>query len=383
MMIKFFRSLWDGVNSSRLLIFTFYFSLMTFFLYLPTIVYLFRPSNELNICTFADLIDLDAKYFERFEQKTGIRVNVKYVELDSEILVQLVAGKGAGFDLVTPSDVIVSQLVKAGLLQKLNYQLLEKKVRSHDTLSKKDFDPGLNYCLPFAWTYYSIGYNKSYFEGSGVVPDSLQAIFDPDVFFGDHTELLKNYKVALLEDNPQELLLIGGLYLFGDVSGLTERSQVARIIDLYGQHKHRWLYAYISSNMLYYLSSVVPVVLSFTSTLKRAIEEDSSVFGSACPKEGSVLVPQNFCIPSGAKNVEAAHKLIDFFMSDEVLEEIFETSGYIPADDKMLKQLRNNHEFGALVPNESLLEKMIPVTRNFSFREIERAWLAVKCADKK
>jgi len=367
------------INSLRAFVLVSYICIMIFVLYLPSVVQQIQRQDELNICTFADLIS--EELLELFTKETGIKVNCKYCELDSEMWTQLSMTGGRGLDLVTPIGLIASRLAKANLLQPIDHKSLVNFGGFHKVFQNKNFDYELNYHIPFAWTYYGIGYKKSFFEPYGIVPDSLQAIFEPDKYFAAHPELLKSYKVALFEDNPLELLLLGALHKTGDVNSLKDPFQMQNIINSYINHKHRWLYAYISANMRYYLNSVVPVVLSFAALLKDLIDEDRQDYGSCFPKEGTALVAQTFCIPSGAQNIEAAHKFMDFFMSEKMLLEVFNSTGYLPTKIDLLQTLKEEHpDFSNFIPTEEQMEKLASSNSLLTEKQIEQAWLAVKCA---
>jgi spermidine/putrescine transport system substrate-binding protein len=352
---------------------------MLLVLYLPSIIKKMMPSDELNICTFADLISEDL--LEQFTKETGIKVNCKYCELDSEIWTQLSMSEGKGLDIVTPIDATAARLTKAKLLQKVNKKLLPSLGGYHQVFLNKDFDPDLEYNTPFAWTYYAIGYNKSFFEPYEVVPTSLQAIFEPDKVFKNNLELLNSYKVIILEDNPQELLFLGALYNSGTIANLTQPEERKKIKKLFIAQKRNWLYAYVSANMQYYLNSVVPVAITFAALLKELIDEERESFGCCFPEEGSALVAQNFCIPVGSKNVEAAHKFINFFMSDKMLLEVFNSSGYLPVKENLLTVLKEeNPDLESFIPTEEQMQKLVSSNSIMTDREIQHTWLAVKCA---
>ena len=67
----------------KIVIVCFYVTLFALFLYLPLILDVFRPSRTINVCTFAETFCPEA--IERFEQRTGIKVNLTYVEIDEQI----------------------------------------------------------------------------------------------------------------------------------------------------------------------------------------------------------------------------------------------------------------------------------------------------------
>ncbi len=365
------------VNIARITIFSFYLTLIFILLFVPKLVKYFSPRDELSICTFADLMPIDL--IEKFEKETGIKVNVKYCELDPEFWAQLALNNGKGLDLVTPTDFIASRLVKAGLLQKVDKSLLSNMVGFHEKFLRKDFDQDLDYCIPFSWNYYAIGYNKEFFQKyNQPEPTSLQAVFEPQAFF-DNPEMLQKYKVALFEDNAQELIFLGALHLFKEIPTAFSVLDQKRIKDLFIQHKHNWLYAFVSANMSYYLNSVVPVVLCFASLLKNLLEDNFEKIGSFYPKEGSVVVPQSFCIPIGAKNLKAVHKFIDFFIENQLQLEVFDAGGYLPVKSELLKSLRTDRpEFFNFIPSAEEMENLVFINQVMSLEETEQLWMGIK-----
>jgi spermidine/putrescine-binding protein len=377
-MIKWLFRLKGKINWLRVFVLGGYLALLLAVLYLPCVYRILRPKNELNVCTFADLIDVEL--IERFEEETGIKVNCKYCELDPEMWTQLVATGGKGLDLITPADFVAKRLLNAGLLQKIDKSLLSNLGDYHEIFLDKEFDKELDYCVPFGWNYYAIGYNKKFFAPHGITPTSLQSVFEPEKSFFDVPALLSNYKVAVFEDNPHELISLGSLYLFGSVGKLAEAGVSSKVIDLFVTHKRLWLYAYVSANMKYYLSSVVPIVISMASLLKDLLEEDGDTFGSCVPQEGTIFVPQNFCIPKGAKNLSAVHKFIDYFMSSDMLLEVFHAGGYLPVKKSLLRSLKEEAALCTLIPSEKEMKKLLPGTIPLTPRQVEQAWLAVKSA---
>ncbi len=341
-------------------------------LYLPTFVKWLRKKEELVLYTFADL--LDNELIEKFEKQHGIKVNVKNFELDSEIWTQLFINKGAGADLITPSSNIVTRLSKAELIQKIDFSRLSNADNLHPLFCDKRQDCIIKSCsVPFAWSFYALGYNKKSIEKLQRKPSSLAAIFDPGKYFGVSSS---DYKVVIYEDNPQELLLLGSLFLYGHAKKSFDHETLKEIKRLYSVHKHKWLYSYINANIMYYLTFAVPVLLTFASHLKNIIEEHPEDFDMAIPEEGSVLVLQNFAIPKKSKNVDAAYKFINYIMQDSVMMDFFNYYGYLPAKKNVLDEIRQN--FSRFVPSEEQMKRFISVDQNITPEQAESFWIGVK-----
>lgn len=355
-------------------------------LFLPQLLNkFFNKNNQLSICTFADLINSDL--INKFEEETGIEVSIKYCEMDSEFWTQLYMNNGEGFDIVTPTNLIVSQLKKVGFLNKIDKSKLKNFGGINLKFLQKEFDLNLDYCIPFAWTFYGIGYKKDFFTSfNQPFPTALQALFQPELFFktesGEPNDFFKKYKTAFYEDDFREMLFLGALYLFGKeaVLKISNKEDLLRVRNLYVDLKNKWLHAFIASNIRYYLSFVVPSLLCFASILiKDLLRNDSDNFGMVCPSEGSIIVEQNFCIPKGAKNIEAAHKFIDYFISESQAGEIFETSGYFPVKTDVIEKLKTEFtELEEFFPTDAQFEKLIFASQNLSAFTAEQTWLSIK-----
>ena len=98
-----------------------------------------------------------------FTRRTGIRVN--YTTFDSnEALYSKLVGGGADYDVIIPSDYMVSKLINENMLAELdfsnipNYQYIDERFRD------PDYDPGSRYSVPYTWGVVGLFYNTDYIE---------------------------------------------------------------------------------------------------------------------------------------------------------------------------------------------------------------------------
>ena len=106
-------------------------------LYLPRLIVSFR--QELNIYTYSDTVNLQA--VAEFEKATGVKVNVKFYDTPGEFFTELKARGGKGYDVLLPTNYSVEQLVKEGLVQKLNFSKIPNAQFIDQRLVGKHFDP--------------------------------------------------------------------------------------------------------------------------------------------------------------------------------------------------------------------------------------------------
>ena len=71
-----------------------------------------------NVCSWGEYID--ESLISDFEKQTGIKVNYQTVPSNEELYSILSLG-GANYDVIVPSDYMISQLIEEDMLAELNY----------------------------------------------------------------------------------------------------------------------------------------------------------------------------------------------------------------------------------------------------------------------
>jgi spermidine/putrescine transport system substrate-binding protein len=199
-----------GSTAIKLMIIIFWASVFFGFLYAPKLFDYWKSNKTINVATWTDM--LDEEMLKKFEKQTGISINLSYFENNDELLVKIRETKGAGYDLLIPSDHTVQLLIQEGLLQILDKPKITIWDRINPRLLDAYFDPENNYSLPYYWGIYGIGVNKDFFGGE--IPEATwDLIFKPLHPFA---------KVSML-DNPREAILLTALALFGSIDNLNEQ----------------------------------------------------------------------------------------------------------------------------------------------------------------
>ena len=71
-----------------------------------------------NVCSWGEYID--ESLIDQFEEATGIKVNYQTAESNEVLYSQLSMG-GVDYDVIVPSDYMISQLIEEDMLAELNY----------------------------------------------------------------------------------------------------------------------------------------------------------------------------------------------------------------------------------------------------------------------
>ena len=184
------------------------------FLYSTHITHILGGDKTITILAWPQ--EIDATVFADFEEKTGIKVHVRYVENNEELAVRLLATGGHDIDVIMPTDYAAEMFIKKGLLKKIDTRKLSFMQHLNPQLMGRYFDPSNEYTIPYYWGIYGIGFDKNYFSDAAP-PASWGVLFDP------------GFKTAHISmpDNPRYLVSIAAQYIYGTIDVLAGSYQLA------------------------------------------------------------------------------------------------------------------------------------------------------------
>ena len=129
-------------------------------------------ARELNLYIWSNYIAPET--LRRFEQRSGVRVNVDFYDSNEALLAKMQSGH-VDYDLVCPSNYMVQILVAQGLLRPLDWSALPHAGNLDPRFLSQAHDPANRYSVPYFWGTTGIAYHKS---KVGTV-DSWAALWDP------------------------------------------------------------------------------------------------------------------------------------------------------------------------------------------------------------
>ena len=142
-----------------------------------------------NVCSWGEYIDEDL--IDQFEETTGIRVNYQTAE-SNEALYSLLKSGGADYDVIVPSDYMISQLMEEGMLEELDYSQIPNFEKIDRRFRNLPYDPENRYTVPYSWGTLGLIYNANMVDEE---PDSWGALYD-DQYAGG-VLLINNSRDAL------------------------------------------------------------------------------------------------------------------------------------------------------------------------------------------
>ncbi|MDB5847985.1 MAG: spermidine/putrescine transporter substrate-binding protein PotF, partial [Rhodoferax sp.] len=297
-----------------------------------------EPTEEkvLNIYHWPDYIAKDM--VANFEKESGIKVNYQTFENNEALQAKLVAGN-SGYDIVVPGAVFVKAQIDGGLLAKLD----KSKIANYGNLDPElmaklnNVDPGNDYVVPWAWSYTTVGINKTKVaKALGATP--LPANVWDLVFNPTYTAKLKSCGIAYL-DSPTEVIPPAMHYLGKNPYSNDPADHKAAGAMLAKVRPHIRLF---SSTMIDDLAGgKACVALGWAGDMNiakaRAIEnKNGNDIQVLLPENGGLIFMDNLAIPKDAKHPNNAMAFINYFLKPEVSASLTNELSYPTANKASL-----------------------------------------------
>ena len=167
-----------------------------------------------NVCSWGEYID--ESLIDQFEEETGIKVNYQTAESNEVLYSQLSMG-GVDYDVIVPSDYMISQLIEEDMLAELNYDNIPNFEKIDDRFKNLSYDPENKYTVPYTWGTLGIISNTAKVQEPIT---SWSAMFDPQ-YAGN----------VLLINNSRDALGIALLYLGYSVN-TTDEAEIQEAYQL-------------------------------------------------------------------------------------------------------------------------------------------------------
>jgi len=259
----------------------------------------------------AGVTDLLAK----FEEEYGVSVTPDYFTSNEELRSKLQAG-ATGYDVIVPSDYMVSMLITDGLLMELQRDAIPNFANLDPDFVNPPFDPEQRYHMPYQWG--TTGLGIAWNELPEDFPTSWGLIFDPEISadFGGQITLL---------DDAREVLGAALRYLGYSVNSTSEaeiREAAAVVKDALDRGVVATFDSDTFENMLTSGETIIAHGYSgdFFLEYGNLSTEDYDAwedFGYFVPDEGGVLWVDTMAVPANAPHPCTAHAFVNFLLDAE------------------------------------------------------------------
>ena len=298
-----------------------------------------------------------------FEKETGIKVNYQTFENNEVLQAKLVAGN-TGFDIVVPSSTFVRSQVQAGFYQPLDKAALKNLGNLDSSVIAKldEADPGHKVVIPWAWSYSTVGINRTKVEkalaGMPMPENAWDLVLKPE-----YTSKLKSCGIAYL-DSPTEILPVALHYVGKRIYSNDPADYKLAAAQLAKVRKDVRIF---SSTMIDDVASgrvcaALGWAGEFNIAAARAKDNGSSdVIEALLPSTGGLIFFDVMAITKDAKHPKNAHAFMDFYLRPEQSAKQINEMHYMTAN-KAAEGLMN----AAVKSNKSLhvdaenMAKMVP-----------------------
>jgi spermidine/putrescine transport system substrate-binding protein len=255
-----------------------------------------RP--RLNVFNWSAYIAPDT--IPKFEAEFSIRVRYGIYESNEEMLARVMGGN-SGWDIVFPTDYIVQPMLANSLLAPIRGELLPNLAELELRFQQPDWDPQLQWSVPYMVTAAGIAYNRKL----NPPPQAWADLWD---------EKLRG-RITMLDDPFDTLgacLKKLGLSINASEAGELRRAEAEAI------RQKPLLRAYLNAEVRDQLVSGDVLAAHMWNTTAQQAMDSSSEIGFVYPSEGYAVYPDCAVILRESKRPELAHQFINFLLRPDI-----------------------------------------------------------------
>ena len=220
-----------------------------------------------------------------FTRRTGIEVN--YTTFDSnESLYSKLAGGGASYDVIVPSDYMISKLMNENMLAELDFSNIPNFEYIDEQFRNPDYDPENKFSVPYTWGTVGLFYNTDYVTE----PVTSWSILWDEQYSGK----------ILMFDNPRDAFAIAQERL-GFSLNSTDESEWEQAAMLLKEQKPL-VQAYVMDQIFDKMESGEAWLAPYYSGDAGTLVENNENIKFIVPEEGTNYFVDAMCIPATAEH---------------------------------------------------------------------------------
>lgn len=267
-----------------------------------------------------DTNELFEEYFnENLAEEYGYYIEVNYSTYPSnEDMYNKIVSGSAAFDVIVPSDYMIERMIGEGLLVPLDFSLLPN-IENIDPAFRdgtyNTYDPEALYSVPYTCSAVGIIYNSAYVDEEDVAAQSWDLLWN------------EKYAGKILQFNNLRDAFGTALYSLGYSVNTTDKAKWDAALDKLVAQKPL-VSAYVMDEIFDKMANASAYIAPYYSGDYLTMRDSNEDLRFYYPREGTNYFVDAMCIPTCARNVEAAHAYIDFMMTEEPAVANAEYIGY-------------------------------------------------------
>lgn len=320
------------------------------------------------ISTGADEGTLDVN--AEFEKLTGIKVNYTNFATNEELYAKLKGG-GAAYDIIIPSDYMISKMIDEDMIQPLDFENIPNFEYIMDNFRNQDYDPENAYSVPYTWGTVGIIYDTTMVD---IPPEEI----DWDLLWNeDYADQI------LMFDNPRDAFAIAeimeGFSL--NTEDFDELEQAAMKL----RRQKKIVQGYVMDEVFDKMGAGDALIAPYYAGDALTIMEDNEDLDFVVPKSGTNLFIDAMCIPTAARQKEAAEMYINFMCEPDIaysnIDFICYSTPHKAAYEMLDEEVRNSH---VSYPDQEFIGANTSVFVNLSNeanQKMQDLWTEMKSAE--
>ena len=311
--------------------------------------------KALNLYNWSDYVAKST--IPEFQKQTGIQVTQDFFSSNEELLAKLQAG-GTGYDVIVPSDYMVSIMVKSDILEPLDMSKIPNFKNVGKNFKGLPYDPTNKYTVPYQWGTTGILYNQ---KKLGTLEPSWDPMWDP----------ANRGKIGMLNDERETPG--AALYKLGYSVNSKNKEQLDEAeAELKKQKPLLRGYFDSTQNRPSVINGDLLLGHVFSGDAFLALSQDDDL-DYIIPEPAATRWTDNMAIPKGAEHPDNAHKFINYILGAKTGATLSNYTYYntpneaaLPMIDGSLKDLPGYQLEPSVFDRLQIIEDVGSATREYS-----------------
>ncbi|MGN0149029.1 MAG: PotD/PotF family extracellular solute-binding protein [Clostridia bacterium] len=303
-----------------------------------------------------------------FTKLTGIKVNYTTFATNEELYAKLKGG-GSSYDIIIPSDYMISRMIKENMLEPLNMDNIPNFKYIMEKFTDPEYDRGSKYSVPYTWGTVGIIYDSTLIDDENI---------DWDILWNeDYADRI------LMFDNPRDAFAIAEIML-GYSLNTENPEELKRAAELLKEQK-KVVQAYVMDEIFDKMGAGEALVAPYYAGDAVTLMDEYEDLAFTIPESGTNLFVDAICIPKGSSKKEAAEMYINFMCEPDIAYATTDYIGYSTphsqAYERLDDEIKND---GISYLEDDYIEEKTTVFKNLSDEanlQMQTLWTEMKSAE--
>lgn len=266
-------------------------------------------AGQVLVYNWGDYIDPEVN--KLFTQETGIKVVYSEYANNEEMYRKIESGT-TNYDVLFPSDYMVEKMISNNMLAAIDFSKIPNYEKVDDRFKGLAYDPAEEYSVPYMWGTVGIVYNKTMVDET---VDSWDILWDEK--YDDQIFML---------DSERDSIMVA-LKKLGYSMNTRDEAQLEEAKQLLIQQAPLVLGYVGDEGKGKMINGEAALMVAWAGDAMLMLAENPDL-EYVIPKEGSNYFVDDIVISKDSKNIEAAHKYIDFLCRPDIAAKNAEYIGY-------------------------------------------------------